>query len=187
MCGGLGTRHPMRKFVTNCKNAGASVTCGLANLDGISRRIILNDHPNAAVAIATVLAAISRSPSRYNDTMPAYRWMAPTWSTTGLIETVTQLRNLQPKVDKCNWRKSPAVKAPKLLDQPCLFGCRPDIASKGNKTRKYRVPHPSPWPGVQSGEILCPKCYSWGIGNKRNKAPKLHSAYNASDNKLKVG
>ena len=164
---------------------GASVTCGLANLEGISRRIILNDHPNAAVATATILAAISRSPSRYNEVMPAYRWTSPTWTTTGLIEMFIQLRTLQPTVDRCNWRKQPAAKKTKLLDMPCLFGCKPDIASKGAKSRKYQVPFPSPWPGVQSGEILCARCYSWG--NKRNKALRSHPVVQNADAKLRVG
>ena len=178
-----GGRVPMRRFAKNCKNAGAAITCGLADLEGINRRIILDDHPKVASAIATVLTAVSRSLGRLSEAFPSCRWMKPTWVTTGLTETMVQLRAIQPTADRCNWRKTPKKTGKQFLDKPCLFGCPPLSHNTGRRQRKYRVPNPSPWAGVDSGEVICAKCYSWGIGNKIHKRQKKKQ----DDERLKVG
>ena len=56
----------------------------------------------------------------------------------------------------------------------------PACAQHREAARKYRVPKPSPWPGVNSGEVLCAKCYTWGIGNKMHAQKAMWTGYNAT-------
>ena len=72
-----------------------------------------------------------------------------------------------PYFDHCNWQKPTSNSKNILLTGPCLFGCSYSTTSSTKSTRWYRVPSPSPWPWVSSGETLCARCYSWGIGNPR--------------------
>ena len=50
-----GERIPLRKFATTAKNAGASRTCGIPNVHGISRRIICHNHPGTSIGMAVLL------------------------------------------------------------------------------------------------------------------------------------
>jgi hypothetical protein len=105
------------------------------------------------------------------------------WKATGLLETHCQLRQLQNteaiephqmQIDHLRWRPRLQKKAP--LRGPCTFGCTTSTFTmvRGySLERWFRVPAQSPWPGVSPGEILCAKCYSWGIGGPRTRARKL--------------
>jgi hypothetical protein len=172
-----GETKPLRVHVKTEGNAGASVTCGLANQHGIGCRVILDDHPGVSTAIAVFLRVAAQSRSRLCMAVPGCNWVKPSWMPSGMLTTLDQVRQVvanncnlpaAPRVDHCNWRRSRAVNQPRLRG-PCIFGCETSSAAGCTRIRWYRVPKPSPWPGVTSGETLCARCYSWGIGNKRRQ------------------
>ena len=176
---------PLRKFVAQCEPAGATITCGVAYGQGLDRRIDMDDCPGLALAVATLIKFAAGTQERLNATMPACKWFKSTWASSGLLETHTQLRALADKeeaepialkVDFCNWRKR--KRPTKVLTGPCVFGCTTSAktaATSRAKERWCRVPKPSPWPGVKSGEVLCLRCYSWGIGNPKAKKRKAQA------------
>ena len=192
-----GTTVPLRKFILPTDVAGASITCGVAFGPGLCRRIITDDHPGLALSIATLIKFAAKSEIRLNTQVPACKWFKVKWCPSGLLETQEQLRAYADKasetpatmqVDTANWRrkKTPAKK----LGGPCVFGCATSThTNPRGKDREmwYRVPNPSPWPGVQHGEALCKKCYSWGIGNPKTRKRKNTEITGPSVVTAKVG
>ena len=97
------------------------------------------------------------------------------WLTRNTLPTQTAAEHGSHWIDHLRWR-------PRLLQRkaplrgPCVFGrvtSTNSIATASTRQRWYRVPAQLPWPGISPGEILCAKCYSWGIGGPRTRARKL--------------
>ena len=188
---------PLRKFIAPCEAAGATITCGIAYGPGLCRRIVTDDHPSLALTIATLLKFAAKSECRLNTQFPACRWFKVLWHPSGLMETQEQLRAFADKaranpaamrVDTANWKRK-KVPAKKLAG-PCIFGCTSSThtAARG-KDRElwYRVPNPSPWPEVSAGEVLCMKCYSWGVGNPKTRKRKAAEIAEPTPAAIKVG
>jgi hypothetical protein len=187
----------LRKFIKPINSAGAAITCGISQGDGMDRRIITDDFPGLAVAVATLVKFAASEPDRLATKVPAYRWHKTCWVPSGMIETHQQLRELAQrarqcpktmKVDTARWRKRKSVKMP--LSGPCIFGCPTSTKSTAlarTRERWHKVPHPSPWPGVRAGEVLCMKCYNSGVVNPRTRKRKLQQLSGAGQVVLKVG
>ena len=169
---------PLKRNASLIPNAGASVTCGLANQSGLTRRPVSDDCPGLAFGTAALLMYAAESSSRICATVLAYTRMKTRWQPSGILSTIEQIRaspvrsrpaNSQLKAD---FRQGKAYQSadqtPKKLKGPCLFGCQ-NSATTAGRSAWYKIPKPSPWPGVAAGEIVCRKCYLWGIANKRAK------------------
>ena len=168
-----GDAIPLRKWTSNLRNAGAAITCGLPNLHGIDKRIITDDFAGISISIASLLRFAAVSPCRLCTPMPASVPFKSQWIPSGLVTTVEQARALsQERASssnlKADFRQARAARRPtNRLQGPCLFGCATSETPNKSNNAWYKVPSPSPWPGVRSGEVLCRRCYLWGIANKR--------------------
>ena len=102
-----GSSMPLQKFVYGTTNAGATITCGIASNEGLSRRVILDDLPSMSAAIATLIKFATSSSNRLATTVPGYRWWRSKWEPSGLVTTFEQLRQLAVKTESpsrtCAW------------------------------------------------------------------------------------
>ena len=81
---------PLRKFAKPSDAAGAAITCGVAQSQGLDRRIITDDFPGIATAMATMMRFAAQSNDRMNSLIPAFRWQKVRWKPSGLLETQQQ-------------------------------------------------------------------------------------------------
>ena len=193
-----GERLPLKQSFKLSDVAGAAIACGMPSSQGLNRRCILEDLPGISISVATLIKYASAMPDRLRTSVPGYRWWKSKWQASGMLETHTQLRRLhyteaiepnQMQIDHLRWRpRRVQRKAP--LQGPCVFGCTTStntIASARTRQRWYRVPAQSPWPGIPPGEVLCMKCYSWGISGPRARARKLAQPYQSDVVRIKIG
>ena len=131
------------------------------------------------------------SPSRLHTPIPAYAPYRSQWTPTGLITTVEQVRALVHErtaiTHKVDFRQARAARRPgsrqtSQMQGPCLFGC-----ATSSNSAWYKVPTPSPWPGVRSGETLSRKYYLRGISNKRTAVRRRAARVQLPANELKIG
>ena len=178
---GEGNVLPFTRFLTTMPSAGAAVTCGLANLQGVNRRIITEDFPGTAIGTATLLRFVANSKDRLCTPIPAYPRFRTPWEPSGRITTVEQMRSQAQrnagrpsrlKADFQQGRTPHGQTRQNSMKGPCLFGCTSSAMTSSSGMAWYRVPAPSPWPGVKTGEILCRKCYLWGIANRKAAAAR---------------
>ena len=93
------------------------------------------------------------------------------------------------QVDHMRWKPHGKRKR-QTLQGPCVFGCQTSTVSSvlaNRRQRWYKVPSQSPWPGIAPGEILCAKCYAWGIGRPRTRAKRSELAGLQRRTSYKVG
>ena len=189
---------PLKKCISFTDYAGAAITCGVSSAQGVDRRCIWEDMPGCSIAVASLIKFASKSVDRLRTNIPVCKWWKVKWYPSGMLEAHQQLRQLsnvapiypnQMQVDHQRWkRRRPPMKV--ALTGPCIFGCT--VSTKANPTSRAKerwchVPSPSPWPGVASGEVLCMKCYSWGVGNPRASMRRRKAAELPQDLTIKVG
>ena len=168
-----GQNATLQKFGPLLKCAGAAVTCGIANLTGLARRPITDDIPGMSLALAALLKYAADSPERLFTSVPALSIPSMKWEPSGLISTAEMLCaqpvQAAPSVDFLQAKvkaSSAAKKGKPKLSGPCVFGCNTSLDCK-KAVAWYRVPRPSPWPEIMPGEVICRRCYLWGVANRR--------------------
>ena len=187
---------PLKKCISFTEHAGAAITCGVSSAHGIDRRCIWEDLPGCSLAVASLIKFASKTTDRLRTTIPVCRWWKVKWHPSGMLETHQRLRQLsnvapigpdQLQVDYQRWKRR---KPPKVaITGPCIFGCTTSTKANPTSRAKQRwchVPSPSPWPGVASGEVLCMKCYSWGVGNPRASRRRRSAAVQTQELTIKV-
>ena len=140
--------------------------------------------------MASLIRFAAQSPDRLGTVIPMFKWWKSKWIPSGMLESHIQLRqlpNIAPilptdmKVDHQRWKRGrkEGVVPKQALTGPCVFGCATSLkatATAKSTQRWYRVPVPSPWPGIASGETLCMRCYAWGVSNPRARKRKQQAA-----------
>ena len=91
---GHGDEYAANSVCVILKSAGASVTCGIANQPGLSRRFICDDHPGLSMAIAVLLKLAAAQKDRLMAKIPAYSAFKSSWQPSGLCSTIEQVRQL---------------------------------------------------------------------------------------------
>ena len=137
-------------------------------LKGLSRRPITDDVPDLAICVATLLKLAANSTERLDQTIPLMRVQYNTWQSSGLLETAQQCKDFH----KVDYR--PGMQNPRKRKRtgPCIFGCEPKATlSQNGSVQWYGVADPSPWPGIQPGETICKRCYTWAraVSSKRRR------------------
>ena len=158
----------MTKDFEELPKAGAAVTCGVPNLRGLSKRPITEDFPKLAMSIAALVNFAATNADRMDAQIPLITVAGEHWQPSGLLETSQQMRRL---VQVDSYPNRPQRQG------PCVFGCQPKATlSENSSVQWYAVPEPSPWPGIQPGENLCKRCYTWSrtaLGKRQRTQSQL--------------
>ena len=82
----------IKKVYMELPRAGAAVTCGISNLMGLSRHPITDDYLALAVNVASLLNLAASSTDKMDTAVPLLPIQSEEWDSSGLLETVSLLR-----------------------------------------------------------------------------------------------
>ena len=159
-----GTTVRCKAVMKQLRMAGAAAECGICGQSGLNRRPITDDFLMLAVNVAALIQYASEHDEKLSARIPMMGISAIKWQPTGLQQIIQQVRQTgkeKIKTDVMQY-KGPIRTKKKAREGPCIFGCLGKVSpSQNGALQWYAVPNPSPWPGIQPGEVLCKKCYTW--------------------------
>ena len=85
----------LKKEFIELAKAGATVTCGIPNLKGLSKRPITDDFPKFAISIAASAKLAATNVDEMDASVPLIKVAVETWLPSGLLETSQQMRDLR--------------------------------------------------------------------------------------------